>query len=118
MACRCAGPIQHTNFFEKRADAPTRKKKGRSRDSFRYPDPKQITLDSTNGRIKLPKLGWLRYWKSQEALGEVRNVTVSYEACKWYVSIQTLREVEAPVHKGDAIGIDMGVNRFATLSDG
>ena len=105
------------NFFEKRSEFPTFKKKG-SGDRFRYPDPKQIEVDSANGRIKLPKLGWIRYWKSDEVLGEVRNATVSYRAGRWYVSIQTRRVVEAPVHKGGVIGIDMGVKRFATFCDG
>ena len=47
------------------------------------------------------------------------NVTVSFGADKWFVSIQTSREVEPPVPcSTSAVGIDMGVARFATLSDG
>jgi putative transposase len=38
---------------------------------------------------------------------------------KWYASIQTVREVEQPVSSvTSAVGIDMGIARFATLSDG
>ncbi|PPC78160.1 cytosine methyltransferase, partial [Pokkaliibacter plantistimulans] len=37
---------------------------------------------------------------------------------KWFASIQTERDVEIPVHQGAAIGVDMGIARFATLSDG
>ncbi|AOK55334.1 cytosine methyltransferase [Burkholderia stagnalis] len=108
----------YANFFAKRADFPRFKKKGRS-DSFRYPDPKQIKLDQANGRLFLPKLGWLRYRNSRAALGVVRNVTVSQSCGKWYVSIQTQREVEQPVPQATtAIGIDMGIARFATLSNG
>jgi len=105
------------NFFEGRTDYPVHKKKGRH-DSFRYPDPKQIELDQANSRIKLPKLGWLRYRNSREVLGAVRNVTVSNRNGKWFVSIQTEREVEQPVAQGEDVGIDMGVTRFATFSDG
>src|SRR6266702_577517 len=105
------------NFFAKRADFPRFKRKGMS-DSFRYPDPKQITLDGGNGRIKLPKLGWLRYRNSRVVLGEVRSATVSLRAGKWFISILTKREVEQPVPHGPAVGIDVGVARFATLSDG
>jgi putative transposase len=105
------------NFFEGRTDYPVNKKKGRH-DSFRYPDPKQIELDQANSRIKLPKLGWLRYRNSREVLGAVRNVTVSNRNGKWFVSIQTEREVEQPVAQGEDVGIDMGVTRFATFSDG
>lgn len=107
----------YANFFAKRADFPRFKKKGQS-DSFRYPDPKQIKLDQGNSRIFLPKLGWLRYRNSRKVLGEVKNVTVSASGGKWFVSIQTEREVEQPIPNGGAVGIDMGIARFATLSDG
>ena len=107
----------YTNFFAKRADLPRFKKKGQ-RDSFRYPDPKQIKLDQMSSRLYLPKLGWLRYRNSRHAPGAVRNVTVSLSGGKWFASIQTEREVELPMPQGGAVGIDLGVVRFATLSDG
>jgi putative transposase len=107
----------YTNFFAKRADLPRRKKKGRS-DSFRYPAPEQFKLDQANSRIFLPKLGWVRYRNSREVLGDLHNVTISQRNGKWFISIQTEREVERPVAQGDAVGIDMGIVRFATLSDG
>jgi len=108
----------YANFFAKRADFPRFKKKGMG-DSFRYPDPKQFKLDRANSRIFLPKLGWIRYRNSRQALGELRNVTVSGANGRWYFSIQTEREVEAPAPQAtSAVGIDMGIARFATLSDG
>lgn len=119
-AAACAQGLEraYKNFFAKRAAFPRFKKKGQ-RDSFRYPDPKQIKLDQANSRIFLPKLGWLHYRNSRNVQGEVRNATVSMSAGKWFVSIQTQREVEQPVPQGtSAVGIDVGVTRFATLSDG
>lgn len=120
-------PLQHAlkdleraykNFFAKRADFPRFKKKGQG-DSFRYPDAKQFKLDAGNGRIFLPKLGWIRLRLSREVLGAPKNATVSYSCGKWYVSIQTEREVEQPVAQAtSAIGIDVGIARFATFSDG
>ena len=107
----------YANFFAKRANFPRFKKKGRS-DSFRYPDPKQIKLDQANNRIFLPKLGWLRYRNSRKVLGLVKNVTVSANGSKWFISIQTEREVERAIPQSGAVGIDMGIARFATLSDG
>ena len=108
----------YQNCFAKRADYPRFKRKG-SGDSFRYPDPKQIKLDQGNSRIFLPKLGWVRYRNSRDVLGELRNVTVSSQGGKWFVSIQTRREVELPATQATtAIGIDLGIARFATLSDG
>ncbi|MFT4102537.1 MAG: transposase [Burkholderiaceae bacterium] len=107
----------YTNFFAGRAGFPNFRRKGVS-ERFRYPDPKQIRLDQGNARLFLPKLGWLRYRKSRDVPGELRNVTVSQRYGKWFVSIQTQREVEMPVAQGEAVGIDLGVVRFATLSDG
>lgn len=108
----------YRNFFEKRADRPVFKKKGRKA-SFRYPDAKQIKLDQANGRIFLPKLGWLRYRKSRAVEGVVRNATVSLSDGRWFVSIQTEREVEQPAHPATSlVGVDMGVANFAALSTG
>ncbi|MDY0963073.1 transposase [Massilia sp. CFBP9026] len=108
----------YKNFFEKRADFPRFKRKG-SCESFHYPDPKQIKLDQANSRISLPKLGWLRYRNSRDVQGEIRNVTVSQSGGKWFASIQTRREVEQPLPVATtAIGIDVGIARFATTSDG
>ena len=105
----------YKNFFEKRADFPRFKKKGMG-DSFRY--PQGCKLDQGNGRIFLPKLGWLRYRHSRDVLGELRNVTVSQSGGKWFASIQTRREVVPEQPTGGIVGLDMGIARFVTLSDG
>ncbi len=107
----------YAKAFAKEAEFPRFKKKGK-KERFRYPDPNQITLDQGNSRLKLPKLGWLRYRNSREVLGRVKNVTVSERCGKWFVSIQTEREIDLPIPEGGAVGIDMGIVRFATLSDG
>jgi putative transposase len=108
----------YTNFFAKRADFPRFKKKVRG-DSFRYPDAKQFKIDAGNSRVFLPKLGWLRYRNSRDILGTAKNITVSSTGGKWFVSIQTEREIEQPLPTSTtAIGIDVGIARFATISDG
>jgi putative transposase len=108
----------YKNFFAQRAGFPKFKKRGH-RDSFRYPDSKQFKLDQANGRLFLPKLGWVRLRLSRTVLGAPRNATVSLRAGKWFVSIQTEREVEPPVSQATgAIGIDVGIARFATFNDG
>ena len=105
----------YTNFFEKRAAFPRFKKKGQP-ESIHY--PQGVRLDQTNGRIFLPKLGWMRLHLSRPALGTIKNVTVSLRTGKWLVSIQTEREVEPQIPQASsAIGIDVGIARFATFSD-
>jgi len=108
----------YTNFFQKRAQFPKFHKKG-MRDSFRESDPKCIKLDQVNRRIPLPKIGWVRYRNSREVLGEIRSVTVRLAVGKWLVSIRTLREVEPRLQPArSSVGLDGGVARFYTLSDG
>lgn len=108
----------YRNFFDGRARFPRFKKKGRM-NAFRYPDPKQIRLDQPNDRIFLPKLGWVRYRNSRVVEGEVRYVTVSQSGGRWFVSISTIREVEHPLHPSTSmVGVDVGVARLATLSNG
>ncbi|UIA90414.1 transposase [Erwinia tracheiphila] len=106
----------YKNFFQKRALFPKFKKRGQS-DSFRY--PQGVKLDQENNRISLPKLGWINYRNSREVIGEVKNVTVSQSCGKWYVSIQTECEVSEPQHESTSmVGLDAGVAKLATLSDG
>ena len=120
-------PLQHSlkdadrsykNFFAKRAGFPRFKKRS-SGSSFRYPDPKQFKLEETNNRVFLPKLGWMKYRNSRKVVGEVRNITVSTNGDKWFMSVQTQLEVKQPVTQTTSvIGIDVGIARFATMNDG
>jgi putative transposase len=93
---------------------PRFKKKGRH-DSFRFPQGVKVEEQ----KIYLPKIGWVKFRKSREIVGTIKNVTVSKTAGKWYVSIQVERAEVEPKHPSvSAVGIDLGVALFATLSDG
>ncbi|EER6772207.1 transposase [Escherichia coli] len=106
----------YKNFFQNRAAFPRFKKRGQN-DAFRY--PQGVKLDQENSRIFLPKLGWMRYRNSRQVTGVVKNVTVSQSCGKWYISIQTESEISTPVHpSASMIGLDAGVAKLATLSDG
>ena len=105
----------YKNFFGKRANFPKYKKKYRH-DSIRF--PQGVELDEVKQQIRLPKIGWMRYRKSRDIIGTIKNVTVSRRGEKWDVSIQTEYEVVSSAPNPSEIGIDMGVKRFATLSNG
>lgn len=86
-------------------------------DSFRFPEPTHIALE--NRRVKLPKLGWIGFFKSQNIQGDIRNATISRRAGHWDISLQVELELELAHHQaGHSIGIDVGIKQFATLSDG
>lgn len=107
----------YQNFFAKRAELPKFKKKGRT-NSFRF--PQGFKLDEGNRRIYLPKIGWIKYRQSRKIEGIAKQVSVSWKAGHWYIFIQTEQDIPQPIHPLPAaiIGIDLGVTRFATLSDG
>lgn len=108
----------YKNFFAKRADFPKFKRKDNG-SSFRFPDAKQFVIDGKNDRIKLPKLGWIRFKNSRDILGKPKNITISQSGGSWFFSVQTEREVSEPVPKStSAVGIDVGITRFLTKSDG
>ncbi len=120
-------PLQHAlkdleraykNFFDKRGAFPRFKKKGQG-DSFRYPDSKQFKVDQANSRVFLPKVGWIHYRNSRDMEGTPKNITVTRSGLHWFISIQTEREIPEPMHPSTSIvGIDVGIAKFATLSDG
>jgi putative transposase len=85
----------YINLFKDRADSPVFRKK-RKKDSFCI--PQGFEVDCANGRVKLPKLGWIRYRKSRGIEGKPKNITVSLGNGKIFISIQTEREVSQPLH--------------------
>ena len=111
----------YQNFFAGRADHPTPRRKGIN-DSFRFPDPVSLAVERTgasSGRIKLPKLGWVRLRGWRALPGDIRTITVSRRAGEWFAAVQCEREIDAPAPPSlPAIGIDLGVVVFAALSDG
>jgi putative transposase len=71
--------------------------------------------------IVLPRLGRLRL-KEREYLPttgvRILSATVSEQAGHWCVSVQVEQEQAVPPNTGPVVGIDLGVKRLATLSDG
>lgn len=108
----------YSRFFKKQNDAPRFKSKKNKVQSY--------TTKHTNGniaivgnKIKLPKLGLVRFAKSREVHGRILNATVRRNPSgKYFVSILVETEVQPLEKTGSSIGIDVGLKTFATLSDG
>lgn len=74
-----------------------------------------------NRRVKLPSgLGFIRFRKSRSIDGVIKNCTITRKNARWFISFQT--EIELPddlKHESSSmVGIDVGISKFATLSDG
>lgn len=108
-------------YFKKvnNAQRPRFKKKGKSRDSIRFVNfEKYCKVDGS--RVKLPAgLGWIKFRKSRDILGKVKNCTVGMDGGHWFISFQAEREIADPKHPSTSmVGVDVGIARFVTLSDG
>ncbi|MGT4154245.1 RNA-guided endonuclease InsQ/TnpB family protein [Klebsiella pneumoniae] len=107
--------------FDKKlaAKAPVFKRKSHGNDSVRFVNfDKYCQLEYR--RVKLPSgLGWVTFRQSRAVVGKIKNATVSQHAGGWYISFQVEMVVEQPAHPStSAVGLDTGVSKLATLSDG
>ncbi|GHO56300.1 RNA-guided endonuclease InsQ/TnpB family protein [Ktedonobacter robiniae] len=104
-----------TAFFEGKARRPKFKSKKRSRPSF-YLANDQFEIG--DHRLWVPKLGWVNMAEKLRFQGKVLGARITRTADWWFVSIQVELPEEIPVEKAAAVGIDVGLNRLATLSTG
>ena len=102
------------NFFERRAKYPHFKSK-KDKQSIRYPQ----RFKFNGNRIYLPKVGWVKAVFHRPLEGTPKNVTVSRtKSGEYYVSVQCEVEAIAKPNGKPAVGVDLGLTHFATLSTG
>ena len=104
-----------TAFFEGRTRRPRFKSKKRSKPSF-YLANDQFELG--DHRIWVPKLGWVNMAENLRFTGKVTGARITKTADWWFGSIQVEIPDAVPVKRAAAVGIDVGLNRLATLSTG
>jgi putative transposase len=95
---------------------PKFKRRG-ERDSFRYPQGFKVD----GNHVYLPKIGMVRFKKTREIEGTIKQVTVIKEKEHWYVCFSCEIEREMPeiqLSEASAIGIDVGLTHYATLAKG
>ena len=78
-----------------------------------------------NGKFKLPKLGLLNYFKNQTLEGTIKQATIIKEVDGWYICVMTKQgkeiipiNIKSKNQVSRSIGIDMGVSKVITLSNG
>jgi putative transposase len=90
--------------------------RSRSRyDSFTYP---QSGFSLKGGKLHLSKIGKVKVHLSRPIEGEVKTCTIKREADGWYVilAVEEPKKEVAPAPK-ESVGVDVGIESFATLSD-
>lgn len=105
----------YVNFFKGRTRFPRfhSKKHGGS-----FAIPQHFKVEGN--RVFIPKFkGGIRFAKSQDVQGELRNMTVSVTpGGKYYVCIMALVEVEDLEKTNLSVGIDLGLKDFVITSNG
>jgi IS605 OrfB family transposase len=102
-------------FFDGRARRPRFKSKKRSKPSFYLANDQ---FEPGDHRIWIPKLGWVNMAENLRFLGKITGARITKAADWWFVSIQVEIPDAFSVKKPTAVGIDVGLNRLATLSTG
>jgi putative transposase len=120
--------VAFTNFFRRlqlkkagkhqgKLGYPQRKSKKKGLGSFRLTGSIVVFPEA----IQLPRLGRLRL-KERGYLPtsgvKVLSAAVREQVGRWYVSVLVEQELVVPENAGPVVGVDLGVKRLATMSDG
>jgi putative transposase len=107
------------NFFEGCARFPRFKSCKRDEPRFRIPQRVKIA----DGKVYVPKVGWVRVRQSQPVDAPVRSATFKRAASgRWFVTLTvafTVPDVALPApDPAKVAGVDLGLEDFAVLSTG
>jgi putative transposase len=104
---------------EKRAGYPRFKALDRW-DSVEWPsDGDGCRWKSDMGRVYLQGVGHVRVHQHRPVQGRVKTITLKREGRRWYVVLSCDDVPACPLPAaGREVGVDVGVTRFATVSDG
>jgi putative transposase len=116
----------YKNFFVDLKKVKSKKGVGFPKFKKKHGCKQSYKTNLTNGniqiienRLKLPKLGWVKFHKSQEITGNLVNVTVTRTSSgKYIASILCETEVEKYPQVAQNIGLDMGIKSYLVTSNG
>ena len=77
------------------------------------------TVALLDGKVKLPKIGWVKVKAHRQPKGLIKNATISKTATgKYFISILCEEEILSLPKTSSNLGIDLGLENFAILSTG
>ena len=107
----------YKSFFQSKFGFPNFKSK-KTAQSYQTNNQKG-TISLLDGKVKLPKVGWVKLKLHHQPKGVIKSATISKTATgKYFISILCEEEI-VPLPKTDSnLGIDLGLENFAILSTG
>ncbi|CAI8703778.1 RNA-guided DNA endonuclease TnpB [Bacillus pseudomycoides] len=107
-----------SRFFKKQNDIPRFKSKKNKVQSYTTKQTNE-NIAIVGNKMKLPKLGLVRFAKSREVEGRILNATIRRNPNdRYFVSVLVETNVQEMPKTESNCGIDVGLKDFATLSDG
>lgn len=95
-------------------------KSKRDKNSYRT-NGKTISLDQNNYKIKIPKIGWIKFRDKYNfnGLTKIYNINISKNSSgKYFASISAEVNIETFTKTKKSCGIDLGLKDFCILSNG
>lgn len=110
-----------TRFFREKKGFPKFKSKKHNKQSFQL--VQRVSVDFENNRVKLPKIGNVKFGKNRMFDGKIGTCTISKTTTgKYYISIlvEDNKPIpqKAPISDETSVGVDVGIKDFAILSNG
>jgi putative transposase len=110
-----------TKFFREKKGYPKFKSKKDNRKSFSIPQNTKVNFECS--KISIPKFKGIKAVLHRKFEGDIKSSTISKTPTnKYFISIlvEDNKEIpkKKPISEKQAIGIDLGIKTFATLSNG
>lgn len=116
--------VAYQNFFrrvkngEKEVGFPKFKTKKNPKQSYRTQNVNN-NIEIKGNKIKLPKLGLVKFANSRSFDGKIKNCTISKtNTGKYFVSVLVEEEIQELPQNNNVIGFDLGIREYMTTSDG
>ncbi len=111
--------VAYQKFFKENTGYPHFKSKRHHEQSYTTKNVRK-TVRIENRRIRLPKIGFVRFAQSREVPGRILRATIRHTPSdKWFVSLLVDVDRDAPLAALDRwTGIDLGLKAFATCDSG
>jgi putative transposase len=111
----------HFTKLKKKQSSSLKFKNRYDRQSFRTMNShgKDIRIDFPNRKVRIGKVGWLKFKDNRVFTGTIKSATISRNTTgKFYISILTEEQQITLPTSTKQVGIDLGITTYATLSDG
>ena len=95
--------------------------KSKKRDKLSYRTNSYLFLDQDNKKIRIPKVGWIRFRDKSKFKGltKINNITISKSSSgKYFTSISAEVCINNFEKSNQNCGIDLGLKDFCILNDG